>query len=347
MSIIITILFLTLLNAFFAMSEMAIVASSKPMLRDMLKKGNKSVKSVLEIAQDQGRFLSSIQVGITAVGTLAAVYGGANIAHNFGDFLDKSRIINPYGQTIALVVVVVVLTYISVVLGELIPKRIALRNPELISILVAKPMLSFARFFSPIVKLFDISAEIVMKFFGIFGKNENKFNEAELHAIINEGAESGVIEKSEHQMMQRIFRLDDRDVKSIMTHIGEVVSINLDDSLDEIKNKFEQAQHSRYPVVDRKAQKIVGIVQVKNILSDLVQSGSFDIKKYLKEVQFVSENMNCLKVLELFKSSSIHLAVVVDEYGAPEGIITASDIFESIVGLIPSNYDEQDEMMIQ
>ncbi|HLD77200.1 MAG TPA: hemolysin family protein, partial [Rickettsiales bacterium] len=319
----------------------------RPVLRDMLKKGNKNVEDVLKILEDQGRFLSSIQAGITAIGTLAAAYGGANIAHKFGNFLDKIFIFQSYGQNIALVIVVVVLTYISVVLGELIPKRIALRNPEAISILVAKPMLLFAQIFSPIVKLLDLSAEIVMKFFGVFGKNENKFTEAELKAIINEGAETGVIDKSEHEMMQRIFRLDARDVKSIMTHVSEMVAINLDDSIEEMKRKFEEAQHSRYPVVDRSTQKIIGIVQVKNILADFIKFGHIDIKKHLKEVQFISENMNCLKVLEMFKSTSIHLAVIVDEYGAAEGIVTASDIFEAIVGLIPSNYDEQDEVMIQ
>ncbi len=348
MSILFTILFLLLLNAFFSLSEMAIVSSSKAMLRDMLKRGNKGAADVLKLLSDEGKFLSTIQVGITAVGTLMAAYGGATIGDSLGDLLNKIPFLDPYGESIAITIVVIILTYISVIIGELIPKRVALRNPEAISIFVARPMLSLSAVFAPIVKILDVSAEVVMRFFGIFSDNNDKVTEAELQAIISEGAESGVIEKSEHEMMQRIFRLDNRDAKSIMTHVAEVNFINLDDSIDDVKSKVRQAGHSRYPVIDIESEKVVGVIQAKEILADALALGpNINIKDHLQKAHFISENTSCLKVLEMFKSSSIHLAVVLNEYNAIEGIVTASDLFEAVVGLIPSNYDEKDQVMVK
>ena len=346
MTTLITILFLIILNGFFSLSEMAIVSSSKPILRSMSKRGNKSADDVLYLLSHQGRFLSTIQVGITTVGTLTAAYGGATIAHSLGQLLNKISIVNPYGEGIAITLVVVVITYVSVVIGELIPKRIALRNPEQISLFVAKPMISLSYIFFPLVRVFDISAEVVMKFFGIFSSAEEKVTEADLRAIISEGAESGAIEKSEHEMMQRIFRLDNRDAKSIMTHISEVTMISLEDSIDKIREKIRQAGHSKYPVIDNKTQKVIGIVQTKELLSDVMSLNKIDIRNHLKEVHFISENINCLKLLEMFKTSSIHLGVVINEYGEVEGIVTDSDIFEAVVGLLPANYDEKNFAMI-
>ncbi|HEV7305171.1 hemolysin family protein [Ensifer sp.] len=337
---------LLLINAFFALSEMAIVSASKPMLRQMAKQGNTRAEVALRLAEDPGKFLSTVQVGITLVGTLAGAYGGATIAAKFAPLLDEVAWINPYGNTVALVLVVTLITFLSVVIGELIPKQLALKNSEALAMFVARPMYLLSRIAAPVVYLFETAASLAMRLLGIRPDDPDHVTEEEVHAIMAEGVESGAIEKSEHEMLRRIIRLGDRNVKSIMTHRTEVSFIDVNDSLETVGRKITQFGHSRYPVVDGPSGDVLGAVLAKEILN-APASGPFDVRKYIKEIHTLPETASCLKALEAFKSSSINMAMIVDEYGSTEGIITIADILEAIVGVLPSNYDDIEHALIR
>ncbi|KQX58457.1 MULTISPECIES: hemolysin family protein [unclassified Ensifer] len=337
---------LLLINAFFALSEMAIVSASKPMLRQMAKQGNARAEVALRLAEDPGKFLSTVQVGITLVGTLAGAYGGATIAAKFAPLFDEVAWINPYGNTVALVLVVTLITFLSVVIGELIPKQLALKNSEALAMFVARPMHFLSRITAPVVYLFETAASLAMRLLGIRPDDPDHVTEEEVHAIMAEGVESGAIEKSEHEMLRRIIRLGDRNVKSIMTHRTEVSFIDVNDSLETVGRKIDQFGHSRYPVVDGPSSDVLGAVLAKEILN-APTSGPFDVRRYIKEIHTLPETASCLKALEAFKSSSINMAMIVDEYGSTEGIITIADILEAIVGVLPSNYDDIEHALIR
>lgn len=337
---------LLLINAFFALSEMAIVSASKPLLRQMAKQGNLRAEAALKLAEDPGKFLSTVQVGITLVGTLAGAYGGATIAAKFAPFFDSIAWINPYGHPVAVAIVVTLITFLSVVIGELIPKQLALKNSEGFAMFVARPMTLLSRIVAPVVFLFETSAALIMRLLGIRPDDPDHVTEEEVHAIMAEGVESGAIEKSEHEMLRRIIRLGDRNVKSIMTHRTEMSFIDINDSLETIGEKIRQYGHSRYPVVEGPSGDVIGAVLAKEILN-APTSVPLDVRKYVREIHTLPETASCLKALDAFKSSSINMAMIVDEYGSTEGIITIADILEAIVGVLPSNYDDLEHALIR
>ncbi|OCP17002.1 hemolysin family protein [Ensifer sp. LC163] len=337
---------LLLINAFFALSEMAIVSASKPLLRQMARQGNLRAEAALKLAEDPGKFLSTVQVGITLVGTLAGAYGGATIAAKFAPIFDSIAWISPYGHPVAVAIVVTLITFLSVVIGELIPKQLALKNSEGFAMFVARPMTLLSRIVAPVVYLFETSAALMMRLLGIRPDDPDHVTEEEVHAIMAEGVESGAIEKSEHEMLRRIIRLGDRNVKSIMTHRTEMSFIDINDSLETIGEKIRQYGHSRYPVVDGPSGDVLGAVLAKEILN-APTSVPLDVRKYVREIHTLPETASCLKALDAFKSSSINMAMIVDEYGSTEGIITIADILEAIVGVLPSNYDDIEHALIR
>jgi putative hemolysin len=344
---IIIIFFLLLLNAFFAMSELAIVSASKPLLRQRAKQGNTRAAAALALAEDSGNFLSTVQVGITLVGILAGTYGGASITERLGPVLDAYDVISPYGHALAGAIVVVGITYFSVIIGELIPKQLALRNAESIAMLVALPMSILSRITAPVVYLFESSARLVLRLLGLKASDGEEVTEAEVHAVLAEGAESGVFEKSEHEMLRRIISLADRSVKSIMTHRTEMVALDINDTFEEVVATVRDAGHSRYPVVDGDSDTVIGAIRAKDILRGSLSPRSFNMKTLIEEMPSVPEMTTCLKAFEIFKASNIHMAIIVDEYGSTEGIITSADLLEAIVGVLPSNYDDVEDIAIR
>ena len=347
MTEIIVIFFLLLLNAFFAMSELAIVSASKPLLRQKAKQGNTRAAAALSLAEDSGNFLSTVQVGITLVGILAGTYGGASITEKLGPVLNAYEVVAPYGHALAGAVVVALITYFSVIIGELIPKQLALRNAETIAMIVAMPMSILSKITAPVVYLFETSARVLLRLLGIKGSDGEEVTEAEVHAVLAEGAESGVFEKSEHEMLRRIISLADRSVKSIMTHRTEMVAIDINDNWEEVIATVQAAGHSRYPVVDGDNDTVVGAVRAKNILRASLSPKNFNMKNYVEEIPSVPEMTTCLKAFEIFKSSNIHMAVIVDEYGSTEGIVTSADLLEAVIGILPSNYDDVEDIAIR
>lgn len=344
---ILVILFLLVLNAFFAMSELAVVSASRPLLRQKARQGNTRAASALALAENPGTFLSTVQVGITLVGILAGLYGGASITEKLAPVLDSYPLIEPYGHVLAGALVVAGITYLSVIIGELIPKQFALRHAESVAMFVAPPMAILSMIASPVVYLFDVSARILLRLLGMSARDGEEVTEAEVQAVLAEGAESGVFEKSEHEMLRRIMSLADRSVKSIMTHRTEIVSIDINDTYDEVIAKIQAASHSRYPVVDGDSDTVVGAIRAKNILQATFNAKTFRLKDYVEELPSVPEMTTCLKAFEFFKSTNIHMAVIVDEYGSTEGIVTSADLLESIVGMLPSNYDRIEDMAIR
>jgi putative hemolysin len=336
---------LLLLNGFFSLSEMAIVSASRPMLRQMAKDGNRRAAIALALAEDSGRFLSTVQIGITLVGILAGAYGGATIAAKLQPMFDTVPFIYPHGEAVSVTIVVTVITYFSVVIGELVPKQFALGQPEKLAMFVARPMLMLSRICTPVVYILEVSAHILTRVLGATPSDE-RITEAEVKAVLSEGAETGVIEKAEHEMLQRVIRLGDRDVKSIMTHRSSITFVHIGDTLDAVRARIKDVGHSRYPVIGDHPDKILGIVRAKDLLAASADPAKNKVADYLRPAQTLPENATCLAALEIFKSSTLHMMIVVNEYGGTEGVVTTADLLEAIVGLLPSNYDKPEHALI-
>lgn len=344
---ILIILALILANGIFSMSEMAIVSARKARLQQLANQGSLNAQAALELAEAPNHFLSIVQVGITLINILNGVFGGATIAQRLEKYVELVPFLSDYSQTIAFGVVVLVITYLSLIVGELVPKRLALNNPEKIAAFIAIPMRALASLASPIVHMLSISTETVLQILGIRPSEEPQVTEEEIKILIEQGTEAGTFEAAEQDMVERVFRLGDRPVTFFMTPRPDIVWLDLDDSPEENRQKMSASNYSRYPVCQEGLDNVLGVIPVTDLLSRSLRNEPFDLTIGLRQPVFVPESTRGLKVLELFKQTVTHIALVVDEYGVIQGLVTLNDIMSEIVGDVPAQPGQEEPQAVQ
>ena len=334
--------FLILITGFFSMAEIALVSARKARLEGQANKGDSRAKHALALAQKPDSFLSTVQIGITTIGILTGIFSGDKIVDDVAVFLEELPAFAAYSKGIATAAVVVIITFFSLVFGELVPKRLGLSNPEKIAKTVAAPMRLISRIVYPFVWLLVNTTTLIMGLFRV-KTDDSQVTEEEIKAIINEGTEHGAIEVTEQEIIQRVFHLGDRNITSLMTHRSDVIWFDVNDNEQSIREKIMKEPHTIYPVCDKSIDQIKGIVSIKDMY---VTPDEVSFKHTMKNPLFVPENISPYQLLEKFKVSKIHTSFVVDEYGTLLGLVTLNDLLEAIVGDLPQ-HDLQDYEIIE
>lgn len=342
---IIIILVLIILNGIFAISEFALVSAKKTRLRQRAEEGDIQAATALKLANEPTPFLSTIQVGITLVGILAGAFGGATIAKELAAYFIKFPTLAPYSEALGIALVVLLITYLTLVFGELVPKRLALSNAESIASYVAKPMLLLSILAKPLVIVLSHSTETVLRILRAKKTTESPVTEEEIKFMLEEGTEAGVFDKAEISIIESAFEIGDRRVDSLMTHRTDIIALDLDDPTEKNLQKMIVSGRSNFPVYESDLDNMIGIVSVKNVMARMVKGNTINIKDLVTRPLFVPEAVTVLRLLELFKESGVHFALIIDEYGSIQGIITLHDILEAIVGNVHS-FGEPVEMPI-
>lgn len=317
------------------MAEIAIVTARKARLQRLADRGDVKAQTALKLSADPNSFLSTVQVGITLLGVLTSVFGGARISGNLASFLSRFPLIAPYSQAIALGIVVLAITYFTLVLGELTPKRIALIRPEAIARSIAVPIQSLARVFLPFVRLLGASTNFLLKLIPIRPSDEPLVTDEDVQGLIEQGTQSGVFLESEQDMVSGIFRLSDLRIESLMTRRADIVWLDVEDPFEVNRQKIIDSGFSRFPVARGSLDEWLGFVQAKDLLKQAFVGQTFDIHSNLLQPLVMPESMLALKVLDMFKQSRVHTAFVIDEFGTLQGMVTIFDFMEAIVGEIP------------
>lgn len=326
------ILILIVLNGIFAMSEFAIVSARKTRLQQRAEKGDAGAATALALANEPTAFLSTIQIGISLVGILAGAFGGATVAEGVAPFFQEIPALAPYSEVMSITLVVLVITYLTLIFGELVPKRIALTGAENIASAVARPMQFLSVIATPIVFVLGRSTETVLRVMGIRDAPESPVTEEEIKIMLEEGADAGVFAKSELSMVEGVFDLDDRRVASLMTPRPHIIALDLDDPDEENLKKMISSGRSRFPVFEGDLENIVGMVSVKNVLAKMEEGAPHAIRAAMTKPFFVPEGIEVLKLIESFKETGLNIVLVADEYGSVQGLVTLHDVLEAIVG---------------
>ncbi len=342
---IIIVVVLIIANGIFAMSEMALVSSRKSRLQQLANEGSASAQAALDLANHPDRFLSTVQIGITMIGIIAGAFGGATLSGHLATLIGENiPSLAPYATAIGFTLVVAAITYLSLIVGELVPKRIALTMPETISAFMAKPMSVLSKIASPLVWLLSISTTSIFRLFGIDRPVDQPVSEEELKLLIAHGTTAGVFEATERDLVERVFRLGDRRAVSLMTPRPDLFWLDINDNEEQILAEIAGAKYSRFPVCDDQIDNVVGIVKAKEYLAGKLLHPESTIRDYLTKPLYVPETSTAFQLLALLKKENTHVAFIIDEFGAIEGLVTSNDFLEALAGEPIAS--ESDEAMI-
>jgi len=323
---------LVILNGIFSMSEMSLVSARKFKLESAAKKGSKGAKTALELSENPTKFLSTVQIGITLIGILLGVYSGENLTNDVTEYLEQFDAIKRYADSLAVGIIVVFITFLSILLGELLPKRLGMTYPEAIATGLAKPMKILSVITSPFVWLLTSSNDLLLKLMGIRKTTDSRVSEEEIKSIIKESAQGGEIQDIEHDIVERVFELGDRKVTSLLTHRSEITYFSTSDTWEEIRTKINNEKHSAYPVCQNNdLDSVIGIVLLKDLFAPFSYE-NFNIRDFVKDPIYMNQNTYAYKILELFKQQKMHYGIVVNEYGSTVGIVTMDDVVDALVG---------------
>ncbi len=337
---ILVIALLLLLNGLFAMYEIALVSSSKARLETLSQKGNKRAKTILNLLQEPEKILSTIQVGITLIGIVSGAFGGIALSDDMAVVLAKYPLTQPYAGTLSIVLVIGLITYFSLIIGELVPKSLALSNPEKIALFLTPFIVFLAKLAFPFVWLLTVSTVLVKKLMGLNAATERTITEDELKFLLKQGSDQGVIDEQETRMIKDVFRFTDKKANELMTHRKDVAYMLTGYSKEDALSLISEERFSRYLLCNRNIENVTGVVAVKDLIALVTLNSEFDLQKIATPALFIPESMSAARLLELFRQKKTNFGVVVSEYGALEGIITLHDLTEAILGELPEENEE-------
>jgi putative hemolysin len=342
---IILLFILFLLNGVFAMSELAIASSRKTRLQQWAEEGDDRAAVALRLAEHPNRFLATVQIGITLIGIITGFYGGATLSEPVAQYLALFPVLAPYSRSIAVVIVVGLVTYLSLLVGELVPKRLALQNAERIAMAVAQPMNLLSRIAAPLVTFLGASSEFILRLLGVRHAGDPPITEEEIEILLQEGAAAGVFDPAEHEMVEGIFDLGDREARELMTPRYRLVALDVDDPLDESFRKMAASPHQIFPVYEGDLDRLLGMAPVKSLWAASLSGGPIDLRVLTEPALIVPESMPALEVLQRFRDRASNAAMVVDEYGGIQGLISLHDLMEAITGDLAVSQERSGEVV--